>query len=196
MTTTHPRARRPLVVLAGLVAVVAVLGACATSTDGGGSASGTPSTDPESPGTTAEPSPSPEETATPAPDAATMAVEAGAVGRGLPPGADAPLGGGTGAAWSAEPGLLYVVTFGSSSCPLVAEPDAAVRGGEVVVTFEEIPGGTPCTMDLAPATSVTAVPADVDSSAEVTVVLGNQGSVVLPPAEPGTPGRAVWVAAQ
>ncbi|MBD8079355.1 hypothetical protein IF651_09850 [Cellulosimicrobium arenosum] len=126
------------------------------------------------------------------PEAATMTLEAGARGRGLPPGVDGPADGGTGAAWSAEPGLLYVVTSGSSTCPLVAEPDASVREGEVVVTFEDLPDG-PCTMDYVPTTSVVAVPDEVDASTGVTIVLGREGTVAVGPAVPGATGEATWV---
>ncbi|KFD44648.1 hypothetical protein IU11_00410 [Cellulosimicrobium sp. MM] len=123
-----------------------------------------------------------------------MDVVAGAHGKGLPPGADAPTEGGTGAAWSAEPGLLLVVTFGSSSCPLLAEDDAAVEGSDVVVSFVDIPADTACTMDYVPATSVVAVPDDVDTSADVSVVLGDRGTVVVPPPAEGAAGEFAWTA--
>jgi hypothetical protein len=197
--------RRPaLALVAGAVLAVVGLAACASGTDGAGSAGDDPTTSP-TPGTSEEPTDGPTwespggaegDVPTLAPDAATMPLEAGARGRGLPPGVDGPVDGGTGAAWSAEPGLLYVVTYGSSGCPLVAEPDASVRGGEVVVSFVEIPPETACTMDFVPATSVAAVPTEVDRASEVRVVLGNRGAVVVPPAAEGATGPAAWVEQQ
>lgn len=199
--------RRPAspVLAVGVALAVLGLAACASATEGGGDggADGGATTSP--PGATDEPSDGPtwedpsqsgDEGEPPAlaPDAAAMPLEAGAHGRGLPPGLDAPVDGGTGAAWSAEPGLLYVVTYGSSSCPLVAEPEAAVRDGAVVVTFVEIPPDTVCTMDYVPATSVVAVPSEVDASAEVSVELEGEGTVVVPPAAQGATGAAAWVA--
>jgi hypothetical protein len=186
----------------GLLVAAPGLAACASDTDGGGS---------DDPATSVEPSDQPSEepseggtddtgpgatTPSLAPDAGDMPLEAGARGAGLPPGVDAPAEGGTGAAWSAEPGLLYVVTFGSSGCPLVAEPDAALQGSDVTVTFVDVPADTACTMDYAPATSVVAVPDGVDASADVTVVLGDRGSVVVPPARDGATGEAAWVEEQ
>ncbi|MCM3533592.1 hypothetical protein M3693_05050 [Cellulosimicrobium funkei] len=190
-------ARRPaartarLTAALALTATVALLGACASGTDGGGD--GTSATE-----ETTEPSTEPTDDATDEqqglPDAATMDVVAGAHGKGLPPGADAPTEGGTGAAWSAEPGLLLVVTFGSSTCPLLAEDDAAVEGSDVVVSFVDIPADTACTMDYVPATSVVAVPDDVDPGADVSVVLGDRGTVVVPPPAEGAAGEFAWTA--
>ncbi|MBD5785362.1 hypothetical protein IF650_04135 [Cellulosimicrobium terreum] len=185
---TASRASRASASTVGALLLVASLAACATETDEGGTSSESPSSAPSEP--SAEPTPSEDGAAMP--EAASMTIEAGARGKGLPVGVDGPTVGGTGAAWSAEPGLLYVVTSGSSTCPLVAEPDAQVRDGEVVVTFVDLPDG-PCTMDLVPATSVVAVPDDADPSGEVTVVLGDKGTVVVPPAQDGATGEAVWV---
>jgi len=198
MVPTRRLARRPVpgLVLGAAVAASLVLTGCASGTDGGGGdeTSGAATTDPGTDGsTTAEPTGDPADDATLAPDAATMAVEAGAHGRGLPPGVDGSAEGGTGAAWSAEPGLLYVVTYGSSTCPLLAEPEATAQGAEVSVTFVEVPADAVCTMDLVPATSVVAVPDDVDASADVTAVLGTHGTVVVPPAVEGATGEAAWV---
>jgi hypothetical protein len=178
-----------------LTAAVALLGACASDTDGGGDSTSAAEETTEPDG---EPSTEPTDDATDEqqglPDAATMDVVAGAHGKGLPPGADAPTEGGTGAAWSAEPGLLLVVTFGSSTCPVLAEDDAAVEGSDVVVSFVDIPADTACTMDYVPATSVVAVPDDVDASADVSVVLGDHGTVVVPPSAEGSAGEFAWTA--
>ncbi|MFC8921217.1 hypothetical protein [Cellulosimicrobium sp. NPDC057127] len=202
------RSPRPAPALAvGGVLAVLVLAACASPTEGGGTtddvrtsnpdASQEPSDGPtwETPGEGGDDGADQDENGVPrlAPDAAGMPLEAGARGRGLPPGVDGPVDGGTGAAWSAEPGLLYVVTYGSSGCPTVAEPDASVRDGEVVVTFVDIPPDVACTMDFVPATSVVEVPDEVDASTEVRVVLGDQGTVVVPPAVEGRTGPVAWV---
>jgi len=193
VATRRPsRAARASSALA-LALAVATLGACASETDGGGddTTGATETTD------DASEEPSDDATTDDAeglPDAATMAVEAGAHGRGLGPGIDGPTEGGTGAAWSAEPGLLFVVTHGSSTCPVLAEPDAEVEGSDVLVTFVDIPADTPCTMDYVPSTSVVAVPDDVDPSGEVSVVLGTFGTVVVPPAADGATGESAWVA--
>lgn len=183
-----------------LAATVALLGACASGTDGGGDGTSATeeTTEPDGDDPSTDPSTEPTDDATDEqqglPDAATMDVVAGAHGKGLPPGADAPTEGGTGAAWSAEPGLLLVVTFGSSTCPLLAEDDAAVEGSDVVVSFVDIPADTACTMDYVPATSVVAVPDDVDTSADVSVVLGDRGTVVVPPPAEGAAGEFAWTA--
>lgn len=191
-TRRPSRAARATSALA-LALAVTLLGACASETDGGGDDTT------ESSQATDDASEEPSDDATTddadegRPDAATMTVEAGAQGKGLGPGIDAPTEGGTGAAWSAEPGLLFVVTYGSSTCPVLAEPDAEVEGGDVVVTFVDIPADTPCTMDYVPSTSVVAVPDDVDPSGEVSVVLGTFGTVVVPPAADGATGGSAWV---
>lgn len=176
-----------------LVVAVGLLGACASETDGGGDdSSASEESTPPSDDASEEPSDDASEEEG-LPDAGTMDVVAGAHGMGLPPGVDAPTEGGTGAAWSAEPGLLFVVTYGSSTCPVLAEDEAAVQGGDVVVTFVEIAPDTPCTMDYVPATSVVGVPDDVEASGEVSVVLGDRGTVVVPPAADGTTGESAWV---
>jgi hypothetical protein len=194
MIPTRRPASRPARVASTLAVALAVtlLGACASETDVGGNdtSSGEESAETDG-GATEEPTDDGEQEGLP--DVATMELAAGAHGLGLPPDMDAPAQGGTGAAWSAEPGLLYVVTYGSSTCPLLAEADAAVEGSDAVVTFDEVPADAVCTMDFVPAASVVQVPDDIDPSAEVGVVLGDRGSVVLPPAADGTTGESVWV---
>lgn len=176
--------------LAPAVSLVALLAltACGTDTDSGGSSP------------TAEESSSAEET-TPSEDtpeaplnAADLPIEAGANGVDLPDGIDPPSNGGTGAAWTAEDGYLYVVTFGSSTCPTVAEGEATLEGSDVVVTFEKVEDDKPCTMDMRGWTTVVKAPEGVDESADVTVKLDEAGSVVLTPrAAAGQVGEAAWV---
>ncbi|MFF2623591.1 hypothetical protein [Oerskovia jenensis] len=179
--------------LAPAVSLVALLAltACGTATDSGGDASDTPSA---SESAADETTPSDESPEAPL-NAADLPVEAGANGVDLPAGIDAPTTGGTGAAWTAQDGYLYVVTFGSSTCPSIAEGDATLDGSDVVVTFQKVDETKPCTMDLRPWTTVVKAPEGVDESADVTVRLDEAGSVVLTPrAAAGQVGDAVWVA--
>ena len=90
--------------------------------------------------------------------AAILPAEAGANGIELPAGIEAPTLGGTGAAWAEQEGYLYVMTFGSSTCPGIAEGAAALEGGNVVVTFQEVEENKPCTMDLRAWTTVVKAP--------------------------------------
>lgn len=161
--------------LGGLAAVgaVALLAACASADPG--------STDDL---TTEPPTPTPAE---------TLELAAGSSVVGLPddlaaPPADAVAG----AARTSDDTLVYVITWGSSTCPQVAAPEAEAAGdGAVRVTFPEQDGG-PCTQDYVPATSVVALPDTVAPDADLTVQVGDWGEVTLPAGslEPG------WVAAE
>ncbi|RXR25059.1 hypothetical protein EQW78_06270 [Oerskovia turbata] len=180
--------------LAPAVSLVALLAltACGTDTDSGGNTSDTPSAEESTADETTPADESPE-----APlDAADLPIEAGANGVDLPAGIDAPTALGVpGAAWTAQDGYLYVVTFGSSTCPHIAEGDATLDGSDVVVTFQKVDETKPCTMDLRPWTTVVKAPEGVDESADVTVRLDEAGSVVLTPrAAAGQVGEAAWVA--
>ncbi len=175
--------------LAPAVSLVALLAltACGTDTDSGG-------TTPTEESSSAEETTPAEETPEALPNAADLTIEAGANGVDLPDGIDAPSNGGTGAAWTAEDGYLYVVTFGSSTCPTVAEGEATLEGSDVVVTFEKVEDNKPCTMDMRAWTTVVKAPEGVDESADVTVKLDEAGSVVLTPrAAAGQVGEAAWV---
>ena len=125
--------------LAPAVSLVALLtlSACGTATDSGGNASDTPSE------SGVEESTPPDESPTEPLDAADLPIEAGANGIELPAGVDAPKNGGTGAAWTAQDGYLYVMTFGSSTCPNIAEGDATLDGSDVVVTFQKVAENKP-----------------------------------------------------
>ncbi|MGW8566351.1 hypothetical protein [Isoptericola sp. NPDC055881] len=179
MTVPVPRGARRLL-LAGVLGVLAlgVTAACASGTPGGGATSGSPSA--PSSGTGEEPA----------------APEPGEHVRGLPEGVQGTMDSPAGAAWSPTPGVLLVVTYGSSSCPLVAEPEGRwdSSGGTVVVPFEDRSDG-PCTMDYTPTTSAVALPAAADSGEPVSVRLGDQGTVdVAPRAADGRTGPVSWVA--
>jgi hypothetical protein len=178
------RAVRLSAAVAGVVLVVMTAGACADSTGSGGGDTETTST------------PSASESPTVAPAIADVTPEAGAVGSGIPGDATPPESDGApGAGWTADDGLLYVVTFGSSTCPIVAEPEATLTEGSVEVTFSDAPEG-PCTMDLVPTTSVVQVPDGVDESAPISVLMGQgQDVTVQPRPASGQPGPIAWAAA-
>lgn len=84
-----------------------------------------------------------------------------------------------GVARTADDTLIAVVTFGSSTCPQVADAQATGVGNQVEVTFPT-PGDGPCTLDYVPATSVVELPAGAEPEAELTVIVGDWGSVTLP----------------
>lgn len=96
-----------------------------------------------------------------------------------------------GAARTSDDTLIYVVTFGSSSCPMVAEPTAQLAGdGAVEVAFPELGVGA-CTSDFVPSTTVVALPDEVDPEADLTVTIGVLGEIVLPAGS----DDAVWATA-
>lgn len=162
MSTAPSSPRRRRTVGGGLaLATAALLVACA---------SGEPGTEP----TASEPT-------TDAPTAAALDLVAGSTVVGLPDGfGPQPTDAQAGAARSADDTLIYVVTFGSSTCPAVPDDTAEQTGdGAVTVTFPE-PGDGPCTMDYVPATTVVALPDDADPAADLDVTVGESGTVTLP----------------
>jgi hypothetical protein len=92
-----------------------------------------------------------------------------------------PAGAVAGASRTTDPSLIYVITFGSSTCPMVADPDAVATGAagasEVEITFPKPTGGA-CTADYVPATTVVAVPEE--PTGDLRVLLGPAGDVTLP----------------
>jgi hypothetical protein len=188
MTTLARRAPRGLL-LAGAAGVLALLvTACASGEGAGGAAT---SASPSSP----EPSPSPSESS-PEPGEDPAALAPGEHARGLPEGAEGTMDSPAGAAWSPTPGVLLVVTYGSSTCPLLAQPEGErdPSGGTAVVTFEKLPDG-PCTMDYMPTTSAVALPEGADAGDPLTVRLGDRGTVeVAPRHAEGETGPIAWVA--
>ena len=171
--------------LASTFAVVVLAVVCSCATSGGGEP------EDESPSATTSAAPT---TSGPPPSIQDAVLEAGVTGSGLPEGVTPPDDGGSaGAGWAPDDGLLYVVTFGSSTCPVVAEPEATLSGDTLVVTAAPTSDG-PCTMDLVPTTSVVGVPDDVDASAPVTVDLGDLGVVTVEPrGAAGSAGPIAWV---
>lgn len=164
------------------VVVMATVGSCASS--GGGEPEGEPTSRSPSPGATASASPQAIQDAV---------LEAGVTGSGLPDGVTPPDDSGSpGAGWAPDDGLLYVVTFGSSTCPVVAEPEATLAGSTLTVAVGATSDG-PCTMDLVPTTSVVGVPDDVDEDAPVTVDLGDDVVLdVQPRSAAGSAGPITW----
>ncbi|MFI2105205.1 hypothetical protein ACH436_18080 [Isoptericola sp. NPDC019693] len=170
--------------LGGVVSVLAVVvTACASPAPSG---SGAPSASPEP---SAAPSASGEVTGVPAP---------GEHVRGLPDGAEGTFDSPAGVAWSPDPAVLLVVTYGSSSCPLLAEAEAGWDdgGGTVDVRMVEPDPDQVCTMDYVPTTSAVAVPPGADAGTPVTVRLGDLGEVELTPrAKDDAAGPVAWVPA-
>ncbi|QAY70227.1 hypothetical protein [Xylanimonas protaetiae] len=98
-----------------------------------------------------------------------------------------------GVVWSAQAGVLYVVTWGSSSCPTLAAAATGDADG-VTVTFVPLPADAACTADLGPTTSAVAVPEGADDGADLTVTLDSLGTVVVPPREAaGVTGPPSWL---
>ena len=189
----------------GVVAVLALTG-CAQSDVGGSEVAGSSTTSSPEESDVTSPSPSASDGAEDGklPEAAEMEIVAGAKGRGLPPGLEGSTESTAGVAWAPEPGLLYVVTNGSSSCPTFAEPEAtfgsggkeagvAAAAGVLTVTFVPADDGI-CTMDFVPTTTVVEAPAESDTGRPVPVQLGDKGKVELEPRDAdGEPGPVAWL---
>jgi hypothetical protein len=174
------RVARPVIPLL-LGALVASLAGCASVTEAGGHAPA---------------SASPTAPAGSLPQADVMDLIPGAAGRGLPEGAagqSMPAAQG-GAGWAPDEGLLYVVTFGSSSCPTLAAPQATGHDPLSVRLIE--PTAEVCTADFAPTTTVVGVPDGVDDGRPVAVRVGDLGTVqVQPRPVPGEAGPLAWIPA-
>ncbi|MFP3714592.1 hypothetical protein [Puerhibacterium sp. TATVAM-FAB25] len=187
--------------LAGSALVVVALAACASPSGAGGPSDEAPtagSPDPSLPSAAPPAAPS-DGTDDRRPDATAMELAPGSAGRGLPDGVGptaAPLSSPAGAAWSPVTGLLYVVTYGSSSCPVLAEPEAPGDAAGVTVTLVPPSGDRMCTADWAATTSVVAVPVGADAGTPLAVTLGDHGVVeVSPRPAAGATGPAAWVPA-
>ncbi|GAA1717860.1 hypothetical protein GCM10009809_12230 [Isoptericola hypogeus] len=197
--------RRQSVLALGAVTVLALFAAaCAAPEPSGGSGSspGSTSTGKPSDGTASPADPSAEPTAdatdAPLPDAGTASPEPGSPVRGLPDGVEGTMESRAGAGWAPAAGQLYVVTYGSSTCARVAEPEAAWDDAHetVVVTIQEPAADAICTMDYVPTTSLVVVPGDVADTAPVAVRLGDDGPLeVAPRAAAGETGPMAWLAA-
>lgn len=149
-------------------------------------------------GSATEPAGTPSLTPDPEPRA-SLDLVAGAHALGLPEGVDESEPGDSlaGVARTTDAGLVYVVTIGSSTCPLVPDPAAAATGDASVAVTLPAPDDGPCTRDLVPTTTVVALPAEVTATEELTVTVGDLGDVQLParPAGDG-PISLTWVEVQ
>ncbi|MFC8731370.1 hypothetical protein ACFT5B_02785 [Luteimicrobium sp. NPDC057192] len=171
-------------------AVAATLGAVVLASLSACSSSPTPSSPPRTPVPTASltvPG------ATPSP---TSTLAGGAHWPGLPPSFGEPSGfHAAGVGWTADDALLYVVVAGSSSCPPVASsPATRTSDGIAVVVEKDRYAGQACTADMAPTTTVVALPDGVAPGAAVSVVIDGRGPVTLPAAADGD--GPVWVDAE
>ena len=93
-----------------------------------------------------------------------------------------------GVGWAPNtPGVMWVMTFGSSSNPLVAS-EVTADGQTITVPLAEMLPGEPASADHVPWTSSITVPASVDPTTPITVVLGDLGSAELT-------GSEAWVLA-
>jgi len=148
---------------ATIIAVAFALCGCSTSSS------------PNVPSTTTAPIPS---SAPASPALAATPFPSVTIIRGLPPNATRSSAFEGHAVW-AEAGRMYVVTFGSSSCPKVPTGVSASADNRLTVRAKPISDG-PCTMDISPTTSLVDVPAGIDDSNPVEVTIDGVVSV-LPP---------------
>lgn len=169
--------RRPLARgIVPLAALVLTLAAC-TPPQGASGSNPEPS---ESGSPSASSSPSASASSDPGANAGTD-IDA-VFAQGLPPGVpeqtvDTP----GGAGWSVAGYELYVVTYGSSSCPTVANEITVVDGAPLAVELIET-GGAVCTADIAPTTSTVAIPGGIDTAVQQVIKIGDLGEVTVPPA--------------
>jgi hypothetical protein len=80
--------------------------------------------------------------------------------------------------WSG-PRLMYLVTYGSGSCPKLPTSVDFVEGNRLTITTRPASDG-PCTMDFGPTTSVVDVPPGVDDTKPVEVTVDGVVSTVPP----------------
>ncbi|GHS89910.1 hypothetical protein AGMMS50218_17140 [Actinomycetota bacterium] len=110
---------------------------------------------------------------------------------GLPDGISENVAATAGAGLAATDGPLWVVTYGSSTNPLVAG-DVSADGQTVTVELTNDPDA-PATADLVPTTSFVDLPDDVAADEPIDVVLGDLGTVTVDPADVGS---VVWLDAE
>jgi hypothetical protein len=80
--------------------------------------------------------------------------------------------------WSGA-GRMYLVTFGSGSCPKLPTSVSATGSSRLIVTTASSSDG-PCTMDFGPTTSVVDVPLGIDDTKPVEVTVDGVASTVAP----------------
>lgn len=108
--------------------------------------------------------------------------------RGLPEGSSGGENSGAGVIAGDDPGLVWVVVYGSSTNPaVVRQVSAEDQQVTVQVAAEE---GVPATMDFVPTSSAIILPEEVDLDEPISFALGDWGTVTLDSTEPGT---EAWV---
>jgi hypothetical protein len=162
MRRTHRAAAATLVLLAATA-----LAACSSSSDDEGDSGSTPGPTADSDGTT-------DALDDLVPGSSALGHPAALGDAELDPEAAG------GIAWTSDASLIYVITLGSSTCPVIAEPEASGDASGVLVTFVPIPEDTVCTADLVPTTTVVALPDGIGEDVDLTVDLDEIGSATLP----------------
>jgi hypothetical protein len=76
-------------------------------------------------------------------------------------------------------GRLYVVTYGSSTCPRVPTNVSVAAGNQLTITTTPTSAG-PCTMDFGPSTSVIDAPTGLDDTKPLQVTIDG-GTLTVPP---------------
>jgi hypothetical protein len=77
------------------------------------------------------------------------------------------------------PGQMYLVTYGSGSCPKLPTDVTAAAGNRLTITTAPSSDG-PCTMDFGPTTSFVDVPTGIDEKQPVQVTVDGVASSVAP----------------
>jgi hypothetical protein len=77
------------------------------------------------------------------------------------------------------PGRMYLVTYGSGSCPKLPTSVSATGGNQLTITTASTSDG-PCTMDFGPTTSVVDVPPGIDETKPMQVTVDGVASTVPP----------------
>jgi hypothetical protein len=76
-------------------------------------------------------------------------------------------------------GRMYLVTYGSGSCPKLPTSVSASGSNQLTITTASTSDG-PCTMDFGPTTSVVDVPQGIDDTKPVQVTVDGVASTVPP----------------
>lgn len=76
-------------------------------------------------------------------------------------------------------GQMYLVTYGSSTCPRLPTSVTAAAGNRLTITTAPTSDG-PCTMDFGPTTSVVDVPQGISDTQPVQVTVDGVASTVPP----------------
>lgn len=131
----------------------------------------------------------------------------GDVAPGVPPGVALDTSGHAtgGAAWTAQEGLVYVITMGSSNCPVIADLEAqntkagvglahADEVADIDVTVQDLDPSQVCTTDYGPTTTVVASPDGKDHGSPVSVQIEGIGrGDLLPREQAGQVGLPTWI---